>query len=106
MKVLLIGAERDGEIVTWPRHDFSDPCIFPIKERMHEVPMPCTMYFPHLLTTNQDKVQYRLASTRGYLYEREMADVAYRLLGLSMADLAKVRVGETHTCGGPCEACG
>lgn len=108
---LLIGGEKDGEIVRWPRHDQA-PCIFPTDEpagrwsSMRTTPP----YWPHELRAQgeNDRPAYRVATPDGYLYPADHARIAYRLLALSLEDLARVRIGtpKPKTSEHRCPRCG
>ena len=91
-KYLMLGGCLDGQIMSWPRPDNVHPCLFPKPGGPVRTPIDVEVYYPHLLTTGQDRVGYRVATPESYLYPREHADVAYRLLALDLELLATVRV--------------
>jgi hypothetical protein len=96
---LLIGGEKNGDVVWWPRPDLQ-PCRFVIGPASFLAPIETTgHYYPYERVflppggSAKPATHYRIAFISGY-YQHPALDpeIAYRLLNLSPEDLAKVRV--------------
>lgn len=95
---LLIGGDKDGELVQWPRHD-QRPCVFAIAPEVSPVysgysggVRTTAPYFPHeIFSGTPQQPRYRVATPESWLHPDVVARIAFQLLARPLEDLAKIR---------------